>query len=209
MSEMSDQTPAPSTGKSSPARTWLKMAVDYSGPAVSLIVWLKTHDFQLATWWLVGFSVFAIVASFALERRVAILPLIYGAMAMIFGCLTLWFHDKSFIKMKPTVVDFTLGSGMLIGLAMGKSPIRHILGDSLKLSDRSWRALTLRYGIFFYALAVVNLAIWLTQSDQVWFWFRFPGALIIALLFSFTQIPMMMKDAKAFEAAANAADTQQ
>ena len=194
---------------SSPLRTGIKLAIDYAAPAVSLIAYVKTHDFQIATWWLVGFSILAVLTSLILERRLAVLPAIYGAIALVFGGLTLWFHDKTFIKIKPTVVDFILGSGLLIGLAMGKSPIRLIVGDGLKLSPRAWNALTLRFGLFFYALALLNVVIWRTQSDQVWFWFRFPGALIISFLFSFTQAPMMMKDAKAFEAAAKAADTQQ
>ena len=140
----------------------------------------------------------------------AVLPAIYGAIALVFGGLTLWFHDKTFIKIKPTVVDFILGSGLLIGLAMGKSPIR-LIGRRWPetVPPNAWNALTLRFGLFFYALALLNVVIWRTQSDQVWFWFRFPGALIISFLFSFTQAPMMMKDAKAFEAAAKAADTQQ
>lgn len=194
---------------SSQARTWIRMAIDYAAPAVSVIAFLRTHDFEVATWWLVGFSVLAVAASFLLERRLAPLPLIYGAVALVFGGLTLIFHDKIFVKMKPTFVDLALGSGMLIGLALGKSPIRLIVGDNLALSEAGWRTLTLRFGLFFLMLAALNEAIWRTQPDQIWFLFRFPGALIISLLFAFTQMPMMIKDAKALEAAARAAETQQ
>lgn len=191
------------------ARSVLRMGVDYSAPAASLIAYLVTHDFEKATWWLVGFSILAIAVSALVERRFAPLPVIYGAMALVFGGLTLAFHDKIFVKMKPTFVDLALGSGMLIGLALGKSPIRLIVGENLKLTDAGWKTLTLRFGLFFLALALLNEVIWRTQPDHIWFLFRFPGALIISLLFAFTQMPMMIRDANALEAAANVADTQQ
>jgi intracellular septation protein len=184
------------------------MVIDYSGAAAFLIGYLVSHDVQTATWWLVGMSVLAIAVNFALERRLAPLPMIYGGASLVFGTLTLVLHDKSFIKMKPTVLDIAFGAAMLIGLSVGKSPIKLILGDTLKLSEAGWRQLTLRYGVFFLILAALNEGVWRTQSDAVWAAFRFPGALIISVLFSFTQIPMMFKEAKALEALANAMDTQ-
>jgi intracellular septation protein len=196
-------------GLSPQTRSWIRMAIDYAAPAVSLIAFFRTHDFEVATWWLVGFSALAITGSLILERRFAPLPIIYGGMALVFGGLTLVFHDKVFVKLKPTFVDLALGSGMLIGLAMGKSPIRLIVGDTLSMSEDGWRTLTLRFGIFFLALAAINLV--LIQKfvpDAVWFAFRFPGALIISLLFAATQMPMMIKDAKALETAARLSDTQ-
>lgn len=199
------------------AKSILRMAVDYSGAAAFVVVLLlgiltspgHKADFLFATWWLVGFSAVSIAANFIMERRLAPLPLIYGSASLIFGALTLIFHDKTFIKMKPTFMDVAFGSALLIGLAIGKSPIKLIMNDTLKLSDAGWRSLTLRFGVFFLALAVLNEAVWRTQPDAVWALFRFPGALIISLIFSFTQVPMMMREAKALEAAANLADTQQ
>ena len=208
MSELSSPKP-PASGLSPQVRGWLRMAVDYTAPAASLIAFALTHDFEKATWWLVGFSALAILVSVFFERRFAPLPIIYGGMALVFGGMTLLFHDKTFVKMKPTFIDLALGAGMLIGLAMGKSPIRLIVGDGLHLSEQGWKTLTLRFGLFFLALALLNEIIWRTQPDQTWFLFRFPGALIISLAFAFTQMPMMMKDAKAAEAAARAVDTQQ
>jgi intracellular septation protein len=190
-------------------KTYLRLAIDYSGAAAFLAGYLVTRNVQTATWWLVGMSAVAIVANFALERKLAPLPLIYGGASLVFGTLTLVLHDKSFIKMKPTFLDIAFGSALLIGLAVGKSPIKLILGDSLKLSEPGWQRLTLRYGMFFLLLAALNEVVWRTQSDATWALFRFPGALIISLLFSFTQIPMMFKEAKALEAAAAAIDSQQ
>jgi intracellular septation protein len=190
-------------------KTYLRMAIDYAGAAAFLVGLLVTHNMQTATWWLVGMSALAIISNFILERRLAPLPLIYGGASLVFGTLTLVLHDKSFIKMKPTFLDIAFGSALLIGLAVGKSPIKLILGDTLKLSEPGWLKLTLRYGIFFLILAALNEVVWRTQSDATWALFRFPGALVISLVFSFTQIPMMFKEAKALEAAAATIDSQQ
>jgi intracellular septation protein len=190
-------------------KTAFRLVIDYSGAAVFVIAWFATKDFQMATWCLVGVSALALAASVATERRVAPLPLIYGGAALVFGGLTLVFHDPRFIKMKTTFVDLALGVAMLTGLAMGKSPIKLLVGQSLTLSDSGWRKLTLRFGLFFVAMAVLNEVVWRTQPDRVWVLFRMPGLLILSFLFSFTQIPMMLRDAKTLEAAAGVVDTQQ
>jgi len=198
-------------------KSLLRLAVDYSGAATFMIAffvtWLSTHphkgDIQLATWWLVGASALALVLGFALERRIAPLPLIYGGAALVFGGLTLVFHDARFVKMKTTFIDLALGAAMLIGLCLGKSPIRLIMNESIHLTEPTWKRLTFRFGIFFLAMALMNEIVWRTQPDAVWVLFRMPGLLIIAFLFSFTQVPMMMKDAQAFDAATRLTETQE
>jgi intracellular septation protein len=187
-------------------RAALRVAIDYAAIAVFVAVWLITHDPQRATWWLVGLSAAAILANFVLERKLAPLPLIYGSAALVFGVLSLIYHDPRIIKMKTTFVDLALGIAMLVGLRLGKSPIKVLIGDSLKMTEPGWRRLTLCYGLFFLALAALNEVIWRTQPDRTWLLFRFPGSLILAFLFSFTQIPLIFKESKAFEAAAKAVD---
>lgn len=187
----------------------IRLVIDYSGAAVFVAAYFITHDFQKATWCLVAISGVAIVAGLVSERRLAPLPLIYGGAALVFGGLTLVFHDPRFVKMKTTFVDLSLGISMLTGLMLGKSPIKFLIGDQLKLSEPGWRRLTLRFGLFFITLAVMNEIVWRTQPDRVWVLFRMPGLLILSFLFSFTQIPMMMRDAKALEAVTRAAETQQ
>jgi intracellular septation protein len=189
-------------------KTGLRLAIDYSGAAVFVIGYFLTKDFQTATWCLVAVSALALAAGFILERRIAPLPLIYGGAALVFGSLTLVFHDPRFVKMKTTFVDLALGTAMLVGLALGKSPIKLLVGESLRMSDSGWRRLTFRFGLFFLCMALLNEIVWRTQPDHVWVLFRMPGLLILSFLFSFTQIPMMMKDAKALEIAARAVETQ-
>jgi intracellular septation protein len=155
-----------------------------------------------ATWGLVGGSAVALIVGLVVERRIAPLPLFAGLAALIFGGLTLVFHDPRFVKIKPTAINLALAGVMLIGTAMGKNPLKALFADALHLSPQGWRKLTVRYGIFFLVMAGLNEAVWRTQPDSVWILFRFPGLQILSLLFAVTQVPMMMKDMKSLEAAA-------
>jgi intracellular septation protein len=187
---------------------WVRACVDYLGPVAFVAAYFATHDFLKATWALVAGSAIGLAAGFALERRVAPMPLLTGVAALAAGLLTLVFKDPVFVKMKPTAINLILGLGMLGGLAAGKSPLKLLLGDALQLTEGGWKRLTVRYGLFFLVLAGLNEAVWRTQSDATWALFRMPGLPLLAVLFSITQVPAMLKDAKALEAAARAAETQ-
>ena len=184
-----------------PAASWVRMAVDYAGLAALAVGYLATHNLLKATFAFVVVSLAAVALGFIVEKRIAPLPLMFSIAALVFGVATLMFHDPRIIKMKTTVLDGALGLGLVAGFLLGKSPVKLLLGSTLELSEAAWRKLTLRYGLFFLALAAVNEVVWRTQPDAVWVLFRMPGMLILSLAFSATQIPGMMKDAAAVEAA--------
>jgi intracellular septation protein len=186
----------------------IRACVDYAGAAAFLVGFLVTRNVVLASWWLVVGSALALVVGFVVEKRVAFIPLLAGGAALFFGTLTVVFHDDRFVKMKPTALNLAFAVALLGGYAMGKSPVKLLMGEALSLSEAGWRRLTLRYGLFFLALAVLNEAVWRTQPAATWVWFKFPGLAVLTLLFSFSQIPAILKDAKAMEAAARAVETQ-
>jgi intracellular septation protein len=198
-------TDASAKPKSNPL---VRACVDYAGAAAFLAGFLVTRNVLQASWWLVVGSGLALAVGFVVEKRVAFIPLLAGGAALVFGTLTLVFHDDRFVKMKPTVLNLAFAAALLGGYALGKSPVKLLMGEALSLSEAGWRRLTLRYGLFFLALAVLNEAVWRTQPAATWVWFKFPGLAILTVLFSFSQIPGMLKDAKALEAAAKATETQ-
>lgn len=200
------------TIETSPARRvgpWTRMAIDYLGPLALLATVLITHDMLKATWAMVIGSAIALVVSFALERRIAPMPLIFGVAALAFGLIAIFFHDPRIVKMKTTVINLALGIGLLVSFAMGKSALKILLGESLKMTEAGWRTLTWRYGAFFIFLAAVNELVWRTQSDSFWATFHFLGSLGLTLAFSFSQLPLMLKDRSALDAAAALAETQE
>ena len=194
---MSAPTPAPR--RSNPL---VRACVDYAGAAAFLAGFLVTHNVVQASWWLVVGSALALAVGLVVERRIAPIPLLAGGAALVFGTLTLVFHDDRFVKMKPTAINLAFAAALLGGYAMGKSPVKLLMGEALTLSEAAWRRLTLRYGLFFLVAGLLNEAIWRTQPSAVWVWFKFPGLAVLTVLFSFTQVPTIMKDVKDAEAAA-------
>lgn len=189
----------------------VRAVVDFGGLAawaaafcyMMLVMKLPSQEALLqATWWLMGGSIVALVLGLIAERRVAPMPLFAGLVALVFGGLALVFQDTLWVKIKPTAINLTFAAACLIGTAMGKNPLKLLLGSAIRLSPPAWRRLTIRYGLFFVAMAVLNEVVWRTQPDSVWVVFRFPGLQILSVLFALTQVPMMMKDMRAVEAAA-------
>ena len=189
----------------------VRAVVDYGGLVAFLAAFLVLRFVQhapsqtamlTATWWLVAGSAAALALGLVVERRLAPLPLFAGLAALVFGGLALVFHDPRFIKIKPTVTNTVFACVMLGGVAMGKNPLKALFSTAISLTPEGWRKLTIRYGAFFLAMAALNEAVWRTQPDSVWVLFKFPGMEILILLFSASQVPMMMKDMKAVETAA-------
>jgi intracellular septation protein len=172
---------------------WVRVAVDYGAPiAFAITFYGFGRNLFLATGVLVVASMLALLVGFIVERRLAPMPLIAGGFALVFGGLTLVFHDASFVKMKISFQNAAFAAALLGGLALGKNPLKALLGASLRMADAAWRQLTLRYGLYFVAVAIANEVIWRTQSDA--FWVNFRTALLpLAIVFSLSQTPFMMK----------------
>lgn len=176
------------------ARLWVRHFVDYSALVVFLVAFFATgRDMTRATWALVAGSAIALAVGLAVERRLAAFPLIAGGAALVFGGLSLIFHDPRLLKIKPTVMNAIFAGVLLGGLALRKHPLKLVLGDSFAMPELVWRRLTVNYALFFLALAALNEAVWRTQTDAVWVLFRFPGLLILTLIFSVAHAPLLMK----------------
>lgn len=177
------------------------LGVDYAGPATFVLAFLismplaKGQDRILwATWGLVAGSAVALLVCFIVRRRIAPLPAFFGGAALVFGTVALVFHDPTIVKMKTTFIDGALGVMMLWGLFLGRSPIKLLMGQGLHLSDLAWRRLTLRFGVFFLAMALANEVVWRTQPDVVWVFFRWPGLILLTLVFTAFQAPLILKE---------------
>lgn len=176
------------------ARKWVRYFVDYSAVvAFAVVYFLGGRDFMKATAAIVVVSVVALAIGFLVERRLAPLPLFVGLMGAIFGGLTLLFHDPRILKVKPTVINFVLGLILFGGLLMKKNPLKMILGSAINLPDDAWRKLMLRYGIFYWLLAALNIVVWQTTSEQTWVLFRSFGLTVLTVLFTLTQLPLLLK----------------
>jgi intracellular septation protein len=135
----------------------------------------------------------ALAVSYIQLRRLPIMPLVTAILVVIFGALTIYFRDPRFIKMKPTILYTVFGLALLGGLYFKKPILEIVLDNAMPLTDEGWRILTLRWGVFFLALAVLNEIIWRTQSNNTWVAFKFPGTVILIFVFTLSQVPLMLK----------------
>src|ERR1700731_3851796 len=108
----------------------------------------------------------ALAISFVSTRRLPVVPLMIAFLVLVFGGLTLYLQDATFIKMKPTVLYAGFGVALIGGLAINKPVLPVIFDSAMAVTERGWRLLTFRWAGFFFALAVMNEIIWRTQSND-------------------------------------------
>jgi intracellular septation protein len=135
----------------------------------------------------------ALAISYALTRHVAIMPVITALIVIVFGGLTLALQNETFIKLKPTLVYLLFAVTLLGGLAFKKPLLGMVFDAVFNLTDEGWRKLTLRWGLFFLAMAVLNEIVWRNFSTDAWVSFKVFGFLPITFLFAAAQFPLLQK----------------
>jgi intracellular septation protein len=173
----------------------IKLALEI-GPLVVFFLVNARADIFVGTAWFMAAMVVALALSWLLLKRIAVMPLVTGVLVLIFGGLTLYFHDDTFIKLKPTIINAMFGSVLLGGLLFGQSLLRYVFGDVYKLKPRGWTILTWRWGLFFFALAVVNEVVWRTQSTDFWVAFKVWANMPLTVIFAAFQLPVLNRYAE-------------
>ncbi len=169
-----------------PAPAWLKPVTEY-GPLAVFVAAYALGDLMVATAALIAATAVALILSYAMSRHIPALPLVTAIIVGIFGGLTLWLQDETFIKLKPTIVQVLFAAVLFGGLLFNKSLLRKVMGAALHLDDRGWRILTLRFAFFFLAMAGLNEVVWRTQSTDVWVGFKSFGIVGLTLVFGLCQ----------------------
>ena len=144
-----------------------------------------------------AFLMVAMVISQALSlwltRHIAIMPLVTLFFVLIFGGLTLWLQDETFIKMKPTIVNLIFATILLGGLFFGKSLLAYVFDAAFNLDEEGWRKLTFRWGLFFIALAIMNEIVWRNFSNDFWVNFKVWATMPMTILFMMLQLPLLKR----------------
>ena len=85
------------------------------------------------------------------------------------------------------------GAVLLGGLLFGRSLLGYVFDSAFRLDAEGWRKLTLRWGVFFLFLALVNEVVWRSFSTDAWVAFKVWGIMPITLVFTFSQMPLIMR----------------
>ena len=168
----------------------LKLALELGPLIVFFFANSRFGIFTATAVFMVAISI-ALVTSWVLTRKLAMMPLITGIVVLVFGSLTL--QDDLFIKLKPTIVNSLFGGILLGGLYFGKSLLGYVFDSVFKLTDEGWRRLTFRWGIFFFVLAIINEIVWRNFSTDFWVSFKVFGFMPITLIFTLAQMPLISK----------------
>jgi intracellular septation protein len=172
--------------------SWLKPTIDYAPLAVFFLTYMK-WGLMPATGALMATMAVALVVSLVLTKRVPMMPLVTAVIVGIFGGLTLWLNDETFIKMKPTIVEALFALILFGGLCVGRPLLKPLFSAAWQLDDEVWRKLTLRFACFFAVMAGLNEIVWRTQSTDFWVAFKVFGIMGLTVVFALTQTPLLMR----------------
>ena len=180
------------------APKWMKPIAEYGPLAVFFLAYWK-WDLLTATGWLMGATVVALSIYYVFSRHVPMMPLMTAIIVGIFGGLTLWLQDETFIKMKPTIVEGLFSAILLGGLVFKRPLLKPLMGRAWPMKDRGWRLLSFRFAIFFAAMAVLNEIVWRNYPTDVWVTFKVFGLMGLTLIFAISQAPLMKRFALPLE----------
>tara|TARA_Y100001970_G_scaffold262501_1_gene346814 strand:+ start:411 stop:950 length:540 start_codon:yes stop_codon:yes gene_type:complete len=173
-------------------RSVYKLLIDI-GPLAVFFIFYTRSGLQDAIMPLMIATVIAVIISYLLEKKIPIMPTLGAGIVLIFGGLTIYFNDETFIKMKPTIINAVFAIILYGGIVLKKPLLKYLLGAALKLEDKGWRKLTQRWIVFFIALAILNEIVWRTQSTDIWVNFKVFAILPITFIFTMTQFPLIKK----------------
>lgn len=194
------------TETSKPKSGWLNLAVDY-GPVIVFFAVYKYYspadrgnsvaEVLAVMSGTVAFMVAAVVALLLSKWKLGqVSPMLWLSTVLIvgFGGLTVLLHDPIWIQVKPTAIYLLFGVTLLIGLWRGKALLKILLEAAFEgLSDEGWLKLSRNWGLFFLVLAALNegLRHWLSFGDWIAakLWVFLPAT----FLFTFAQIPMLLR----------------
>lgn len=170
----------------------LKFVLEF-GPLLAFFAAYKWADIFTATIVIMVTTPIALAITWFINRKLPVMPIVTMALVVVFGGLTLYLHDESFIKIKVTIINGLFAAILLGGWLFKKPLLRFVFGEALKLDDIGWKKLTLNWGLFFLALAVANEIIWRNVSTDSWVTYKTFGILPLTFAFAMSQLPIMQK----------------
>lgn len=171
----------------------LRLALDL-GPLIIFFAayYLTSKNVFVATGIFMAATAVAMLVSYMKTGKVSTMLLFSGVMVLGFGGLTIWLHDESFIKLKPTLYYLMVAGILFFGLWSNRPTLRLVLGHAYPgLSDRGWALLSRNWAIFFLVLAASNELVWRTMSTEFWLGYKLWGALPATIVFALANLPML------------------
>ncbi len=170
----------------------IKPATEF-GPIIAFFVVYTLYGLESATAAIMITTVIALAVAYWLTRKIPTMPLVTAVIVLIFGGLTLYLHDETFIKMKPTIIYTLFALALVAGLVLGKSFIKTLFGNVWKINEAGWKKLTLRLAGFFILMALANEFVWRSFSTDIWVNIKVFGFTAATFVFFLAQVPLIAR----------------
>jgi intracellular septation protein len=176
-------------------KSLVKFITDFGPLLIFFIIYFKgENDLKAAIPPFVFATIISLIVVYFLEKKIPMVPLMSGILITFFGALTLYFDNKIFFYMKPTIINLLFALVLLFGKYFTQKPLlKTFFQNSINLEDEGWKKLNYRWIGFFILVAVLNEIVWRTQSESFWVNFKVWGLLPITFLFVASQIPLINK----------------
>ena len=176
-------------------KSFIKFATDFGPLLAFFIIYYKNDkDLVSAIPALIIATLIAICVIYMLEKRIPILPLMGAVLVCLFGGLTIFFDNPIFIYLKPTIINLIFAFALFFGkVVLNKNFLKKLFESSIKLEEAGWDKLIIRWVGFFIFLAILNEAVWRTQTEEFWINFKVWGILPITFIFTAFQLPLIQK----------------
>lgn len=172
---------------------FIKLAIDF-GPLLVFFIGNAYFGIFNATGAFMVAMVIALIVSKKLLNHVPMMTLVTGAIVLVFGGLTLYLNDEIFIKLKPTIINGMFAAILFAGMARGRYLLESVFGPAFPpMKQKGWQLLTRNWAFFFVFLALLNEYIWRNYSTDFWVSFKVFGMMPLSFVFTFTQVPILMK----------------
>jgi intracellular septation protein len=162
-------------------------------PVALFFVAIQVWDIFVAT--AVAIAATFVQVGWLAVRRKKIPPMLWASLAIIvvFGGLTLYLRDKTFILWKPTVLYWLFGAVLAGGALLGRNLIRALLSEQMSLPDPVWRRLNWSWVAFFAFMGLLNLYVAYNYSEKIWASFKLFGGMGLMLVFIVAQSAFLAK----------------
>jgi len=173
----------------------IKFLADFGPLLIFFIIYFNNeNDLKVAIPPFIIATLIALITVYFLEKKIPMVPLVSGVLITLFGGLTLYFDNKIFFYMKPTIINVLFAAVLFFGKYFTKKPLLKIFfQNALNLEDEGWKKLNYRWIGFFIFIAILNEIVWRTQSEVFWVNFKVWGLLPISFLFAASQVPLINK----------------
>ena len=173
----------------------IKLAADFGPLLIFFTIYFNNeNDLKVAIPPFIIATLIALIIIYFLEKRIPMVPLVSGILITFFGGLTLYFDNKIFFYMKPTIINILFAAVLFFGRYFTQKPLLKIFfQNAFDLKDEGWKKLNYRWIGFFLFVALLNEIVWRTQSEAFWVNFKVWGLLPISFLFAASQVPLINK----------------